>query len=304
MATDKLAANRVVYHRGSVVYARFKYGDSEDYRHPLDVPNGRSCGCICDDCGEDLLGCANDPEKIAAEEYSKIPYFAHQSNTVCTPSGERGLLEAFRIAIEYLKSIYIPEARYSSGTTDVLDSVYRSSARLAVTSSEVLPKVVGMPYELLLETPEGNVHLAVVAKRISELAVATIKGRSEPTILACMMPNFDGTIVMGEVLAAVWQATSLSWLCYPDMEVYSTEQRRLRETQEEALRREKEEVQAEKERVRKERIRELDEEAKRKGFVKMQCAACHEHTEYAKGLDAWIQCPICRRYTSFYPMKG
>lgn len=314
MSEAKLDVHRIVYHRGSVVYARCKTGAPDDYRHPLDVANGLACGCVCDECDEDLQARANDPERIAANEYQKIPHFAHQSNTRCSPSGERGLAEAFRVAIEHMRILKLPEARFSSGKSDSLDCIFRSSEMVRVSSCALQPRLAGNPYELLLDTEKGSFRLLVTVKRLSTSFVEAAKQQPVPVLVAFLTPDLNGSIYMEDVLLTITHARSLSWLWLPDMETAAAEERRRaedemerkhreREGREEILRRREEEHQAKTDALRKAEIRKIQETAKGKGLVTMQCSGCHEHTEYAKPPDAYMECPICRRYTFFFP-KG
>lgn len=313
MSEAKLDIHRVVYHRGSVVYARFKAGAQDDYRHPLDVPNGLACGCVCDECDEDLQARANDPERIAAQEYQKIPHFSHQSNTKCAPSGERGLVEAFRVAIEHMGILKLPGARFSSGENDSLDCVFRKSEVVRVISCELQPRLPGSPYELLLHTEKGSVRLVVIVKRLSSSFVETIKQQPVQTLVAFMTPDATNSIYMEDVLLTITHARSLSWLWLPDMETAAIEERhrresemerkhREREGQEAILRRNEEAHQAEADALRKAEIRRIEEAAKGQGLIMMQCSGCREHTTYAKPPYSSAACPVCHRYTFYYPV--
>ena len=311
---DKLHPSRIVYHRGSVIYARFKFGGPEDYRHPLDVPNGLGCCCVCDECNEQLLGCANESEKVAAGLYKKIPYFAHQSNTKCAPGGERGLVEAFRLVLDSLHSFCLPEARYSSGSGEAQDVIFRPTATVELNSFHLVPKVSGFPYEILLKTAQGDVRLLVVTKKPSAAVFEAMRQQAIPVLVAYMIPDHEGIILMRDVLAAVQKGGSVVWASLPEMDAHAAEQRKLRETEQERVRQaeaEKLEVirvreaaaQAEADKQRKERIRQMDEEAAKAGKVKLICAACKVETRYGPASGLWERCPECKRATNFWPVK-
>lgn len=299
---DNLHPSRIVYHRGSVIYARFKFGGPEDYRHPLDVPNGLGCGCVCDECNEQLLACANEAEKVEAGLYKKIPYFAHQSNSKCAPGGERGLLEAFRLAIDSLKSIHLPAAYFSSGSGQPLDVLYRPAASVEVQSFAVVPKQSGQPSELLVETAQGKVRLLVVTRLPLSTVVEAIKQQPVPTVIANMVPDFGGIIYMRDVLAAVNNASAMAWISLPEMDAYAAERRKLREAEQEQIRLVEEEAQEKADRLKKEKLRQMDEEAERAGLVKLLCAACKVETRYGSAGGVWERCPECKRATNFWPI--
>lgn len=217
--------------------------------------------------------------KVAAGEYKKIPYFSHQSSTQCTPSGERGLAEAFRLAIGHLQSLHMPEARFSSGVGEVLDQVYQRSETVSIGFCEIAPKVGQKPYRLLLSTSKGPVHLLVLAKRLPAATIVEIKQGLVPTIAAFIMPDFDGIIRMRDVLGAVCSANSVSWISLPEMDTFAAEQRRLQEAEQQriqkqeaeqqaAIQRIEEERHAEEDRLRKEKVRQLEYEAKTKALPK------------------------------------
>ncbi len=300
---DKLNPSRIVYHRGSVVYARFKFGGPDDYRHPLDVPNGLGCGCVCDECNEQLLGCANDSVKVAAGLYKKIPYFSHQSNTKCAPGGERGLMEAFRLVLDSLRSFCLPEARYSSGDGEVHDVVYRPAATVELNSFALVPKVSGFPYELLLKTGGGDVRLLVVTKKPGAAVFESVKQQPVPTVVAHMIPDHEGIILMRDVLAAVQKGSSVVWVSLPEMDAFAAEKRRLREAEQERIRQAEEEAQVNADILKKEKLRRMDEEAKKAGLVKLLCAGCKEETRYGLASDDWQKCDTCNRMTFFWPIK-
>jgi hypothetical protein len=282
---DKLHPSRIVYHRGSVVYARLRTGGPDDLRHPLDVPNGAGCGCVCDECNEQLLGCANDTAKVAAGHYKKIPYFAHQSNTQCTPSGERGLMEAFRLVLNSQLSFCLPDARYSLGSGAVYDVIYRTSVLVAVNSFTLTPKVSGFPYELLLKTVQGDYRLQVVTKKSGAAVFEALRLQSIPVLVASMIPDHEGIIYMRDVLNTVQRGDNLAWVSLPEMDAHAADQRKLRETEEKRIRQVEDEKQdsiriregiakAAADMQMKERSRQMDEEAKRLGMIKLLCAAC------------------------------
>lgn len=299
----EIAPNRIVYHRGSVIYARFKFGGPEDYRHPLDVPNGLGCGCVCDECDEQLLACANEAEKVEAGLYKKIPYFAHQSNSKCAPGGERGLLESFRLVIDSLKSIHLPAAHFSSGSGQPLDVLYSPATSVEVQSCAVGPKQSGQPHELLLETAQGKIRLLVVTKLPSSSVVEAIKQQPVPTVIANMIPDLGGIIYMRDVLASVKNASALAWISLPEMDVYAAERRKLREAEQERIRVAEEAAQEIRDTQIKEKLRRMDEEAAQAGLVKLLCAACKVETRYGPACGAWERCPECKRATNFWPIK-
>lgn len=301
--SDKLNPERIVYHRGSFIYARFKFGGPDDYRHPLDVPNGLGCGCMCDECDEQLVAYANDSAKVAAKLYKKIPHFAHQSNSKCAPGGERGLLEAFRVAIDSLKSIHLPPACYSSGGGQLQDVLFRPAGVVEVISFTIVPKVSGQPHELLLETAQGKVRLLVVTKSPGAEVVAGIKQQPVPTVMANMIPDAEGIIWMGDVLDAVQNAESLGWVSLPEMDAFAAEQRKTRETELERTRLAEEEAHRWAEEQNKEKLRLIEEEAVKAGLVKLLCAACKLETQFGHPSDDYRKCSVCHRMTCFYPIK-
>jgi hypothetical protein len=301
--TDKLHPSRIVYHRGSVVYARFKFGGPDDYRHPLDVPNGLGCGCVCDECNEQLVAYANDSAKVAAKLYKKIPHFAHQSHSKCAPGGERGLLEAFRVAVDFLKSIHLPAAFFSSGNGQTQDVLFRPAAVVEVLSFTIVPKVSGQPHELLLETAQGKVRLLVATRLPSPEVVAGIKQQALPTVVANMIPDVEGIIFMGDVLDSVQTAEHLAWLSLPEMDAHATEQRKNWEAEQERIRLVDEEARRKADELNKEKLRRMEEEAEKSGLVKLLCAACKTEIHYGRPSDDYQKCTVCHRMTSFYPIK-
>lgn len=299
----KIDPSRIVYHRGSFIYARFKFGEPDDYRHPLDVPNGLGCGCLCDECNEQLVACANDSEKVAAGLYKKIPYFAHQSNSKCAPGGERGLTEAFRLVIDSLKSIRLPSAYYSSGNGQLQDVLYRPAAVVEVLSFTVVPKLSGQPHELALETTQGKVRLLVVTRFPGPEVVVGIKQQPLPTVVANMIPDADGIIYMGEVIDSVQTAKAFVWVSLPEMDAYATDQRKVMEAEQERVRLAEEEAQRKVDELNKEKLRRMEEEAEKKGLVKLLCAACKVETHYGMPSDDYQKCDTCHRMTCFWPIR-
>jgi len=300
---DKLHPSRIVYHRGSVVYARSKFGAPDAYRRPLDVPNGLGCGCVCDECDEQLVGKANDSGKVAAKLYKTIPHFAHQSNSTCAPGGERGLTEAFRLVIDALRTIHLPAAYYSSGGDRIQDVLYRPAVSVVVHSFTVLPKLTGQPHEILLETDQGKVRLLVVTRFPGPEVVAGIKQQPVPTVVANMMPDYQGIICMGDVLAAVQVSNSLAWLALPEMDDFAAEQRKTREKELERIRLAEEEAHKWAEELNKEKLRLIEEDAEKRGLVKLLCAACKLETQFGHPSDDNRKCSICHRMTCFWPIK-
>lgn len=310
-SADRLDPDRIVYHRGSVVYARLKDGGEEDYRHPLDVSNGLECGCVCDECNELLLGCANDPEKREAGVYKKIAYFAHQSNSECAPKGERGLLEAFRLVIDASRKILLPAACQRLGDEQVLNVPYRVAAVADVHSLSVEPRQPGDPYSLLVETSLGTIRLLVVVNRPRALIAKALERKTCSIVTANMVPGVGGIIQMRDVLAAVNEARGFDWEYYPEMEAdkaaqaekirlsRATEQIRSRETGMEPKREVRVTYGG---RVKEKKVDISAEEAVRRGWGRVLCAACKTETCYGPPAGDWRYCTVCGRYTNFWPM--
>lgn len=136
---DPLHPDRIAYHRGSIVFGLLRGGTFKDLRQPLDVLNGKACGCVCDQCGGDLVAFANDPEKISRGFYQKIPHFAHAAtNARCEVSGERGLAEAVRIVLASDRTLNLPKPSFKSPIT-CFPVPFGAPETVMVTSVELLP---------------------------------------------------------------------------------------------------------------------------------------------------------------------
>ncbi len=107
---------------------------------------------------------------------------------------------------------------------------------------------------------------------------------------------------------------NLAWVSLPEMDAHAADQRKLRETEEKRIRQVEDEKQ---ERIRiregiakadadmqmKERMHQMDEEAKRLGMIKLLCAACKIETRFGSPESDWAACPECKRFTNFWPLK-
>lgn len=287
-----LSPSRIVYHRGGYIYARWKAGGPDDYRHPLDVPNGRACGCVCDECGEDLVAKAN----VEGKSYEKEPHFAHQMNTRCQPSGERGLLEAFRLVIEAKRRLVLPAASFTLKGHDVLFQVEMDTEVSAVA---VAPRETGMPHELHLTTAKGVVRLWVVPKRLAEAALILAKNQSLPVVVAFVQPNYDGAIYMRDVLHVVHDGEGMSWVHLPEMEKHAAEERRKLDAEGERLRQESEQRLAAAKARAKEEAHRVEEEAKALGYLKLKCVKCKSE-RFGPRSGEMLHCPGCRRMNMFF----
>lgn len=287
-----LSPSRIVYHRGGYIYARFKAGGPDDYRHPLDVPNGRECGCVCDECGEDLVAKAN----IEGKKYEKEPHFAHQMNTRCHPSGERGLLEAFRLVIEAKRRLVLPSASFTLKGRDVL---FQIETDTEVSAVAVAPRETGMPHELNLTTPKGLVRLWVVPKRLAESAQILAKNQSLPVVLAFVPPDSAGAIYMRDVLHVVAEGRGVSWIHHPEMERYAAEERKKLDAEGERLRQEAEQRMAAAKAKAAEEARRVEDEAKALGYLKLKCVKCKSE-KFGPRSGEMLHCPGCRRMNMFF----
>ncbi|MDF9826334.1 hypothetical protein M2447_000415 [Ereboglobus sp. PH5-10] len=277
----------------------------------MDVSNGLECGCVCDECNEPLLGCANDPVKREAGAYKKIAYFAHQSNSECAPKGERGLLEAFRLVIDASRKILLPAACQRLDDGQVLNVPYRKAAVADVYSLSVEPRQPGEPYSLWVETSLGTIRLLVVVNRPRVLSAKALEQKTCSIVTANMVPDVGGIIQMRDVLAAVNEARGLYWEYYPEMEAdkaAQAEKIRLSRAIEQIRSREiriapKREVRvAYGGRVKEKKVDISDEEAVRRGWRRVLCVACKAETCYGPPAGVWRYCTECGRYTNFWTM--
>lgn len=84
-----------------IKYAKHTY--SGDIKHASQVSNGKSCGCICVECGEELLA-ANKGKKQA-------PHFRHLSESDCKGGPETALHLMAKQILKESSSILIAENR-------------------------------------------------------------------------------------------------------------------------------------------------------------------------------------------------
>jgi hypothetical protein len=239
---------------------------------------------------------------LEGKTYEKEPHFAHQTNTRCQPSGERGLLEAFRLVLEATRQLVLPAASYSSKGDERRDVHYQDAVETEVLSVAVALRENGSPHELHLTTPKGLVRLWVVPKRLSELSVALAKKQDLPVVLAFVQPDHDGAVYMRDVFRIISGSQDLRWVHHPEMERHASEERLKRDAELELRRMESERRLEDMRREAAESKRRRAEEAKRIGHVELRCASCKEERVFAAASRSgeWRVCGVCRRSTMFF----
>ena len=206
-AVDSLRRDRLVYHRGRVIYALDK--TSRDYRHVLEVPNGAQCGCVCEECAGNLIAKANLPDEI----YLREEHFAHETGSGCQSTGERGLLEAFKQVMRARASITLPEARYSPEPGCAATAVF--SPQVAVTVKEIteVPGWVTRHPDLMISTGVIDVRIAVrVRTAPKDEHRQTAEKNGVNLLWVVMNPDGEGKILLGDVLDELAAPKTSSWV--------------------------------------------------------------------------------------------
>lgn len=98
---------------------------------PTEVANGKSCGCCCPECGEEL---------IARQGEIQTWHFAHQSNAHCTGGYESAIHRMAKQMIMQRSQVWVPQRRFDRdilGSRDDVDGGYSWKESLSfVVSTE------------------------------------------------------------------------------------------------------------------------------------------------------------------------
>jgi len=201
---------RLVYHRGRVLYGRLVGVDGPDvFRHAEDVLNGEACGCVCS-CGAPLIARANDPSRL----YERVPHFAHKAETKCELTGQRGLVEAFRIALVGMQCLLVPAVLYRPEGERGPEVVFREIDNLAVTSAVAVPAYVGgrLDCDLMVTTPTLVFRLVVTTKRTFDHSLVTTARAAATSLLVIRIrPNQEHKLYMRDVLTALVTPRNAHW---------------------------------------------------------------------------------------------
>jgi hypothetical protein len=205
-----LDKERLVYHRGHVVYALSQA--DRTFRHVLDVPNGSACGCICDICSAPLVAKANLPEEVFLREC----HFAHAPGTKCNSTGERGLIEAVRHTLSQTQSFRLPaifwKQRPHSKAIKVHDSI------LVQVDDITFLEVVGRSVpDLLIQADGQTVRLHVTTKLKSDHGFASLAEKDGTnSVWWCVRPDSDGRIFIRDILFQMASAQNSHWIFHKE----------------------------------------------------------------------------------------
>lgn len=245
-ATDR---ERVVYHRGRVVFAIDKATGA--LRHVLDVSNGAACGCICEECGSNLIAKANLP----GATYEREEHFAHESGAECQGTGKRGLVHAYRAAILARGSMVLPAAMYSLAPDRVRDQVFAPALESGVVEVSEVPGEFERPLELLISTSAGAFRCVVAVRQRPTIDDRESAERAGVNLLwVSMAPDAEGKIRLGDLLDELAGPVASHWVHHAG----AAERQRVAHQEEEArvlaeARKREEEREQVEERVRQER---------------------------------------------------
>ncbi|OAM89714.1 hypothetical protein AW736_12095 [Termitidicoccus mucosus] len=220
------------------------------------------------------------------------------------------MLEAFRLVIDASKKILLPAAYQRLDDGRVPDVPYRMATVADVQSLSVEARQPGEPYVLLLETSIGTIRLLVVVNYPRVLIAKALERKTDSIVTANMVPSVGGIIQMGDVLSAVNEAKGLHWEYYPEMEdekAAQAEKIRLLRVAKQAHGHETSTAPtlgvriAYGGRVKKKKVDISDEEAARRRWVRLRCAACKAETRYGPSAGDFLYCTECGRHINFWP---
>lgn len=285
--------DRLVYHRGSIVWAELKSDPTAPFQHVLDVPNGLSCGCACHECGEDLVACAN----LEGKTYQKVPYFAHTSNSACSATGERGLIEAFRNELTAARSINLPSLSISDPSG--IPHIILPSGSPEVGNVSPATKQPGQPGSILISTGVGSIRLYIaVRKSVPDSLQSAAQEEKVPALIVLMEPDAEGMIFQSDVVRALSTNSILHWLYHPNL---AEEEGRLAK---EARNREQEEARRleELKQSQRQRLQELRRSRAPNDAIELLCSGCKTETILGPADGIGHLCPTCRRFTFHWPI--
>lgn len=200
-----LDRNRLVYHRGRVIYALEKC--SRDYRHALDVPNGARCGCVCDECESNLIAKANLPD----ETYLREAHFAHEAGSHCQPTGERGLMEAFKLAFRTEGSVTLPVVECSPSQGEVIQ--FAPATRVAIATIRDTPGWSARHPDIVLDVGAVEVRITISVRSGPKEEHRQLAEKDGINLLWIrMQPDQEGKIYLGDVLDEIRTPAVAQWV--------------------------------------------------------------------------------------------